>query len=160
MGSNQPLTAILVFTLIVAFMLTISAGSAFASTVHSVSGYAYIDTNHNGKIDVNEQPVIRLQVTLYDNKGKVVGTQYTSSHGYYSFMNLATGSYKIVGAVPTGYVNTTPSTVFFSVKSTTGPITTNFGYAPKPATVVGLRYDDLNKNGKYDPVSPGSRDGP
>jgi len=156
------LTALLI---LIALSLTVCGGSATAATVHSVQGHVFIDTNKNKILNIGEKPIIRVQVTLYDSKGKLITKQFTNATGFYSFSNLAVGSYKLVSAIPTLYKNTTPSTVLFSVTSKTGAVIINFGdvlraSATPTATptvnpsanayIVGLKYYDTNKNGKYD----------
>ena len=86
------LTALLI---LVALSLTICGGSATAATVHSVQGHVFIDVNKNKIQDSGEKPLIRVQVTLYGGKGKLIAKQFTNATGYYSFPNLAVGSYKI-----------------------------------------------------------------
>ena len=151
--------------ILVALSLTICGGSATAATAHSVQGHVFIDVNKNKIQDSGERPLIRVQVTLYSSTGKLIAKQFTDAKGFYSFPNLAVGSYKLVSAIPSLYKNTTPSTVLFSVKSTTGAVIINFGDVLRTtvtptvtppvgpstnATIIGLKYYDTNKNGRYD----------
>ena len=148
-------------------VLTVNFGDV--NLVHSISGNLFIDANKNGKIDVGEKPLAYTHVALYDCNGNLLGLRTTNATGYYSFLNLWIGSYKLVATVPTGYVNTTPATVVSRLYPSTGMLTVNFGDAlcapvtptptltvtPTPiptanATIVGLKYYDTNKNGKYD----------
>ncbi len=116
-----------VFLMLVALSLTICGGSAIASTVHSVSGYVFIDTNKNGILDSGEKALANVQVSLYDNNGKLLGLRRSDANGLYTFSNIMANTYKVAETIPSPYTNTSPSTVVVKITSVTGVLTVNFG---------------------------------
>ncbi len=59
--------------------------------LYDLGNRVWFDTNNNGALDAGEQPVEGVTVTLQTPSG--VLTSVTDANGYYSFTNLAPGSY-------------------------------------------------------------------
>jgi YVTN family beta-propeller protein len=124
---------------------------------NTISGMKFLDDNGNGKQDCWEQGIPGVTIKLYDSKNKLIAQTKTDRKGSYAFNRLGTGVYTVTEVVPAGYVSTTPTSKTVIISSKTKKVTVNFGNA-KPATVKGLKYNDLNNNGKYnkgEPVLPG-----
>jgi uncharacterized repeat protein (TIGR01451 family) len=74
----------------------------------SVSGHVYVDLNNNGTRNAGEPGIGHVKVTLYKKNGSGVfvqfgAAQFTDSTGFYNFVNLAPGTYKIVEGPVTGF---------------------------------------------------------
>lgn len=122
-----------------------------------ITGIKFLDVNGNGKQDCMEQGIPGITIKLYNSKNKLVAQTKTDRKGSYEFDRLGTGTYTVMEVVPAGYVSTTPTSKTVIIGSKTKKVTVNFGNA-KPATIKGLKYNDLNNNGKYnkgEPVLPG-----
>ena len=63
---------------------------------HSIGNYIWLDSNNNGRADVNEDPVPNGVVLslLYAN-GTSAGKTALTSNGYYLFNNLSAGQYRV-----------------------------------------------------------------
>ena len=106
----------------------------------TISGYVYLDTNHNGSLDSTEtwQNGTQVYVSLWNGATQIGTTQTIPAGaaydtGFYSFNNLANtgGTYTIVlsttstptgvgsAAVPSGYVLVNPGVATISVPFTT-----------------------------------------
>ncbi len=73
----------------------------------SLSGYVYIDGNNNGVRDPGETGIPSVPVTLTGTAtggGSVNLSTTTDSTGFYSFANLAAGTYTISEIQPTNYI--------------------------------------------------------
>ncbi len=74
----------------------------------TISGFAYLDSNNNGKIDANERPVASVSVTLTgtDSSGHSVSQSVlTDADGLYMFDNLPVGTYAVSETTPVGYTS-------------------------------------------------------
>ena len=60
-----------------------------------IGGYAWMDTNVDGRITQGEEPMTNVTAELLDASGKVVGTTKVNSRGYYAFDLLRSGSYAV-----------------------------------------------------------------
>ena len=47
-------------------------------------------------IDVNQNPIASIKITLYDNNGNVINTTQTNNLGQFSFSKLKNGEYKVI----------------------------------------------------------------
>jgi len=68
-----------------------------------LSGYSYLDVDNNGVKGSNESPLGSVVMTLSgtDQAGTAVNlTTSTDAHGFYQFINLAPGTYKIKQTQP------------------------------------------------------------
>ncbi len=74
----------------------------------SLSGFAYVDANANGRFDSGETPLagVSLVLTGSDDQGNAISlTTATGSNGSYTFGNLRPGNYSISEAQLSGYVS-------------------------------------------------------
>ena len=115
----------------------------------------FLDSNGNGVLDSGEKSTT------------------TSSTGTYSFAGLAAGTYAVTETVPTGYVQTSPTTSSISVMLTAGQSVTGENFTDTSTTVIGnlgsisgtvtklvsgassadsgvTMYLDINNNGTFD----------
>lgn len=136
---------------------TIAHNNCITNNNNSISGMKYLDVNGNGKQDCWEQGIPGVTIKLYDSKNKLIAQTRTDRIGYYVFNHLGTGVYTVMEVVPAGYVSTTSTSKAVIIGPKTKKVTVNFGNA-KPVTIKGLKYNDLNNNGKYnkgEPALPG-----
>ncbi|HJT34827.1 MAG TPA: SdrD B-like domain-containing protein, partial [Pirellulales bacterium] len=70
---------------------------------NSISGHVRTDTNGDCQTDPNAKPIAGVVVQLLDAKGNVLATTATDAAGYYSFTNLAPGTYAVRKQTPAGY---------------------------------------------------------
>ncbi len=74
----------------------------------TIGDYVWADANGNGQQDTGELPLAGVKVVLYDGAGiRKLDSTTTSSTGAYAYEKLASGSYKLRFATPTGTVATT-----------------------------------------------------
>jgi len=118
----------------------------------SISGFVFVDGNHNCDFDPNEAPIAGVVITLKDATGNTFTTT-TDAQGYYSFTNLKPGVYSVAETQPTGYFNgcTEPGSeggvegddLITEIKLNPGRdgINYNFGETP-PATIAGTVFQD------------------
>jgi hypothetical protein len=92
----------------------------------SVKGYAFNDTNKNGKLDTGETRASGKTVFLDLNANNKLDTGeksvLTDTQGNWSFLNLAAGTYHVRRVFPTGY---TYSTKFIDLTLTAGQAVTS-----------------------------------
>ncbi|RKP57116.1 hypothetical protein D7Z26_03800 [Cohnella endophytica] len=69
----------------------------------SVGNYVWIDADKNGIQNAGEAGQDGIQVTLYNEEGSVVATAITENGGYYEFLKLYPGKYRIKFDLPQGY---------------------------------------------------------
>ena len=73
----------------------------FAATT-TVGDLVWVDSNGNGLQDAGEPGLAGVVVQLHQGS-TVVASTTTSSSGYYSFSNVAPGTYSVVFQAPSGY---------------------------------------------------------
>jgi len=108
-----------------------------------------LDLNGNGNQDRGEQGIPSVTIKLYNSKNVLVSQTQTDKKGSYEFMRLAAGTYTVTEVVPAGYINITPMSAVVTVGSNNRRAVIDFGNA-NPATIKGLKYNDLNSNKKFD----------
>jgi uncharacterized protein (DUF2141 family) len=124
-------------------------GSATANfgdqQVGIVSGVVFNDLNGNGAQDAGEVGIGGVVMKLING---TMRTTTTAGNGFYSFADVAPGTYTVQETDPDGYVSTTPNSRAVSVASG-GSATANFG-DQQAGTVSGVVFNDLNGNGAQD----------
>jgi uncharacterized repeat protein (TIGR01451 family) len=85
--------------------VTVAAGQAnwtmdfaFTPQLYDVGNKVWFDTNNDGIVGNNEQPVAGVAMELRNISGTVLATTQTDANGYYSFTNLPAGDYVIAVA--------------------------------------------------------------
>ena len=82
-----------------------ATGYDFCELVPSeLSGHTYFDQNNNGRRDNGETPLANVLVTLWNEQGQKVAETRTDSQGFYQFVSLPPGTYRVTEVTPTGYL--------------------------------------------------------
>jgi serine-aspartate repeat-containing protein C/D/E len=132
-----------------------------------VSGVKFEDRNGNGIQDAGEPPLAGVEIRVTGDSGVVFST-LTAPDGSFQICGLALGEgYKITEVVPFGYAQTGPpdGTVAHRVFTRGGAYFIEvcegdlsglaFGNQLLPNAIGGVKYEDLNANGRRDPGEPG-----
>ncbi len=128
----------------------------------TVSGTVFEDINKDATFGAGEPRIADYTVTLTDKAG-IAKTVKTAADGTYSFADVAPGDYTVTVTVNAPY---TAATTGLSKPAaiTDGNTVTgiNFGLTqppvviiPKPGTISGTVFEDVNKDGKAGADEPG-----
>ena len=71
----------------------------------TISGYVYEDDSDDGVRDPGEQPISGASVHLVDSSDNVVAQTRTDAEGFYQFLGVVPGEYRILEEQPTGYLD-------------------------------------------------------
>lgn len=124
-----------------------------------IGGRVWDDADASGAPNVPEVGLAGLPVALVDDLGAVVASQFTDPSGYYAFLGMPAGSYR-VQVVPAAYWGPTfdidgtgtPNSAATPVNA--GDVLTgvDFGYqyAPPPGSLGDRVWNDANGNGQQD----------
>ncbi|HEX7139000.1 MAG TPA: SdrD B-like domain-containing protein, partial [Vicinamibacterales bacterium] len=121
----------------------------------SISGMKFNDANGNGVLDPGELGVAGVTIVLTSGtpgQGTPVMTT-TDSNGNFSFTSLQAGAYTVSEVLPPGFIQTVPGgggTISVTVatgEAKTGLLFGNQAVAGGTASISGLKYLDLNKDG-------------
>jgi serine-aspartate repeat-containing protein C/D/E len=108
-----------------------------------LSGHSFFDQNNNGRRDNGETPLENVLITLWNEQGQKVAETRTDAQGYYQFLSLPPGTYRITEVTPVGYkpgkaavgtINGTPT----GVHDATGDVLRQIGL---PSGRSGINYD-------------------
>lgn len=111
----------------------------------SIQGYKWNDVNGNGVWDENEPTISGVYIQTVNGQGAT-----TNENGYYHIDHVPTGTTSVVEFTPKGWVNTNYSNAAINVVVNAGESTTlNFGNY-ELASISGVKFNDLNKNGTRD----------
>jgi hypothetical protein len=75
----------------------------------TADGIVWRDDNANGRPDLGEPPLPRVEVDLIDSNGAVTDTTFTDRNGHYHFDGMELGGYTIKPILPGGLSFTTAS---------------------------------------------------
>ena len=124
------------------------------STLVTISGTVFADTNDNGVLDGVETGIADVTVILVDGNGVQLPNATTDTNGAYSFTNVAPGTILVqVAPVPTLHLPATGFNSFTVPTVASGEnLIQDFPLVPVtvPATVSGVVYNDTNNNGVQD----------
>ena len=121
----------------------------------TVNGTVWNDANGNGKEDNGESGMSGVTVTI-TGPNNFSSTTTTGSSGSYSFTGLCAGTYTVAVTLPTGYTNTTPTSVSVGPLAYNGTGTANFGLQMLCLGSIGNTvWEDLNGNGIQTSNEPG-----
>ncbi len=118
-----------------------------------INGSVIHDFNGDGKKESGETGIAGVKILL---TGAVAESTITNSLGDYTFDSLGIGSYTITEALPPGWGQSFPLAGMYSVSvdSANANIShKDFGNY-QPATVHGMKFEDLNANGTKNPGDP------
>lgn len=115
-------------------LLVVPAGSASADIASGViSGVVFFDSNRNGVMEPDEQPIVGERVYLIDVAANAdVASTTTDADGRYALTGLSDGTYRVdcdAGLPPNDWVPTTTGTIYGKTAvSLTGSRTVDFGW--------------------------------
>lgn len=124
-------------------------GNYFDDSVNTLMGQKFNDVNRNGIKDEHEPGIAGITIKLSGTKSRTVKTD---SSGYYQFLSLPAGNYKIKEIPQQGWWQSFPESTY-SVTCYSGELidTLDFGnYAISTGSINGMKYNDLNGNGGQD----------
>ena len=124
----------------------------------SICGMKFNDLNGNGRRDDGEPGIPNWTITL---SGALEISTTTDREGNFCFVNLPAGEYKIYELMQNGWVQTSPFTTYYSVNLAAGQNITGVYFGnkvkqdDKPGSICGMKFNDLNGNGRKDDNEPG-----
>ncbi len=138
-----------------------------AVSPYSISGVKFNDLNNDGEKQLNEPGVGNWDIDLVlvtpgPSPDILLGRKTTASSGpnigSYTFVNLPPGTYKVSEVARQGWTPTSPAEVTVNIPTAANKV--NFGnrlVSPPPnlGSVLGIKFNDLNRNGNRDPGEPG-----
>ena len=89
----------------------------------SIAGVVYLDKTGNG-LSSDDTALAGVTVQLVGPNGAVLASQKVGSTGAYNFTNLAPGTYTVREVTPTGYVQTAPTALTYTVPLVSGQVVT------------------------------------
>jgi uncharacterized repeat protein (TIGR01451 family)/fimbrial isopeptide formation D2 family protein len=129
----------------------------------SVGDYTWLDVNRDGVQDPDEPPVAGINVLLFNSSGSQVGATVTDGAGYYSFIDLEPGDYRIVfqdpnGLQPTvsnaggdGELDSDPDADgSVNIALTVDRLDIDAGFVTPPVSIGDYVWFDHNRNGIQD----------
>lgn len=142
---RKKLAAIVMLLLFVLIAITGSILLQNSHTKYSITGRVYDDINENGALD-SLDTYYNAPVTIYlANSSGFIASCTTNSSGYYSFDDLAVGSYVVSMTLPSGYYNSSLSSQNINITSA-NISDVNFGIYTT-YTLSGEIWDELIYNG-------------
>jgi len=152
-------------------VVTVSVKSVIVGPIpvtgsYAISGTKYKDFNGNGALDSVDkgEPNWEIVLTGPDWLNPVPSrTIYTDSNGFYKFTGLLHGKYTVKEVARPGWTLTSPASGSYSVTFALGEPSreakkNDFYNQPSERSISGVKYNDLNGNGKRDPGEPGVKD--
>ncbi|MFK7904519.1 MAG: SdrD B-like domain-containing protein, partial [Chitinophagales bacterium] len=118
----------------------------------TIGDLVWLDLNGDGVQNQDENGIGGVTVFVLNDDGNVVGTTTTSSNGFYTFDNLAPGSYTVsVAAIgPNGETPSTPTYLIGTFTSGETNTDFDFGYQPVLNSIGDFVWLDKNGNGLQD----------
>ena len=127
---------------------------------NTISGHVAVDANGDGKLDANDTLLAGVTVYLLDGSGNHLASTLTDDNGFYSFSNLASGTYGVAEVQPSGYfdgndlVGTAGGTLappdsITQISLVSGIHGQNYDFLElQPVSLSGYVYEDVNNNGQ------------
>jgi uncharacterized repeat protein (TIGR01451 family) len=110
----------------------------------SISGTKFHDLNANEVRDAAEPGLAGWTITL---SGQSTGTQVTAADGTYSFTGLVDGTYRVAETVQTGWIQSFPVTLTYTVDITNGAAKTGRDFGNyRNGAICGGKYRDADAN--------------
>jgi large repetitive protein len=143
-------------------------GIYFGDTLGSVGGRVFADITDGGGYNGSDTGIPGVTVTLTGidvNGGVVNRTVVSGPDGTYVFGDLLAGTYTVTEAQPAGWSDdddnagtaggTSANDVTSAIALPVGTDGSNYNFGERGAAVVGVAYQDTNRNGVQDPGEPG-----
>ncbi len=132
-------------------------GNFFSDSVNSIFGRKFNDINRNGAYDLHEPGVPGFFVKMSGTRSRL---RVTDDSGYYRFVGLPPGTYKVEEFNQDGWWRSFPvppdSAHDFFLAGGTYVDTINFGnYQIVTGSIAGSKWNDLDDDGLRDPGEPG-----
>jgi len=126
-------------------------GNMLNSQLGSICGMKFNDLNGNGIRDKDEPGIPDWTILL---GGTADFSVQTDKNGEFCFLNLKPGTYKIGEQARDSWIQTAPSSSYFTIELKTGDHITGkeFGNMldPKTGSICGMKFNDVNGNGIMD----------
>ncbi len=126
----------------------------------SISGIKFNDTNTNGRLDPGENGLADITLYLDLNQNGFLDEgeppTITGVNGEYSFQDLPPNTYILREISPPGFAQTTPDPIL-NVTSGSNLIV-NIGNVSNRGSISGIKFNDTNTNGRFDPGENGLQD--
>lgn len=124
----------------------------------AISGYKFNDLNGNGVNEPAEPRLPNWQIYLdMNNNGQLdpgEPTTLTNAQGNYSFVNLPEGTYLVREVQQAGWRQTSPNPTPITISNGTNATNIAFGNTVVLGSISGVKFNDLNANGRLDPGEP------
>jgi hypothetical protein len=132
-------------------------GNYYSDSVNSIFGRKFDDQNRNGLSDAHEPGVAGFTIKLGGTKSRL---RVTDDSGYYSFVGLPAGPYKIEEFGQDGWWRSLPappdSAYYPFLSGGTYIDSVDFGnYQIVTSSISGTKWNDLNGDGVRDVGEPG-----
>jgi hypothetical protein len=92
------------------------------ASLTSISGHVYLDSNRDGKRELNEQSRANILVQILDVNATVVGQTLTAADGTFHFVNLPPAAYAVRIVPPGGFSQTQPAAPAYTVATALGAL--------------------------------------
>jgi uncharacterized protein (DUF2141 family) len=135
-------------------------GNRQSTDLGSICGMKFNDLNGNGSMDSGETGLPNWTIKL---TGPTTSTAVTDKGGNYCFTNLKPGTYTLAEVNQSDWIQTypgSPGTYTVILSAGQNVIDRNFGnmLAPKFGSICGMKFNDLNGNGRKDEGESGIGD--
>ena len=124
----------------------------------SISGFKFNDFNANGINEPTEPTVANWPIYLDLNNNAAPDpnepSTLTNPQGNFSFINLPQGTYLVREVPQPGFRQTTPNPTPIIVGNGTNATNLSFGNVLVTGTISGVKFNDVNANGRLDPGEP------
>ena len=132
-------------------------GNYFSDSANSIFGRKFNDLNRNGVYDLHEPGVPGFTIKMGGTRSRL---RVTDDSGYYSFVGLPAGPYKVEEFNQDGWWRSFPappdSAHNFFLSGGTYVDTINFGnYQIVTGSIAGTKWNDFDDDGFRDPGEPG-----
>jgi len=130
-------------------------GVGSATYPYSISGLVFNDTDNNGIYTFGQDKNYTGATVILKNSsnGMPLMANVTNSAGNYTFSSLPNGTYTVSLSLPTGYINTTPTSINVTINGSS-LINNNFGIFKINATIMysitGYVFNDTWHLGTWD----------
>ncbi|MBL9143555.1 MAG: carboxypeptidase regulatory-like domain-containing protein [Verrucomicrobiaceae bacterium] len=162
-------------------VITLTAGQHIDTTdagynnpLASISNFVWNDTDRDGTQDSGEQGIQGVTVTLLNSSGTAIGSTTTDASGFYSFVDLQPGTYKVsfpaslnsgalvltmadqgLDSADSDADKTTGITASLTLVAGQNDDSIDAGYVSPRGSIGDFVFADLDRDGVQDPGEPG-----